>query len=128
MELAIVFQMSFVGMPSIFYGDEKGLTGLSEPQYRQAMDFDRKDALEDVYRSLIRLRQEDPTLRYGAFRTVEAKGGLYCYERSYEGQTIRVTMNAGIEAVSVKASGKLLLQKGYEHGLLGENGYLIERL
>lgn len=128
MELAIVFQLSFVGMPSIFYGDEKGLMGQSEPEYRQAMDFDRKDTLEDVYRRLIQLRQAQPALRYGGVRTIEAIGGLYCYERSYNNQTIRVTMNTGIEAVSLEASGIQLLQKNYEHGLLGENGYLIERL
>ena len=128
MELAIVFQMTFIGMPSIFYGDEKGLMGLSEPEYRQAMDFDRRDALGDVYRRLIRLRQEEPTLRFGAFRTVEAKGGLYCYERSYENQTIRITLNAGSKPISVDADKTPLLQKDYEHGLLGENGYLIERL
>lgn len=128
MELAIVFQMSFVGMPSIFYGDEKGLMGLSEPEYRQAMDFGRTDALEDVYRRLIRLRQEQPALRCGEFRTVEAAGRLYSYERTLEGQTVRVTMNAGAENIPVKAAGKPLLQKSYAHGLLGENGYLIERL
>ena len=128
LELAIVFQMSFIGMPSIFYGDEKGLMGQAEPEYRQAMDFDRADTLEGVYRRLIRLRREQNALRCGDFRTIEARGGLYCYERSCEDQTIRVTMNAGIEAVPVAASGIRLLQKNYEHGLLEENGYLIERL
>ena len=128
MELAIVFQMSFVGMPSIFYGDEKGLMGLSEPEYRQAMDFGREDALEDVYRRLIRLRQEQPALQRGEFHTVKAEGSLYCYERTLDGQTVRITMNAGAGALPVKAAGKPLLQKSYEHGLLGGNGYLIERL
>lgn len=128
MELAVVFQMSFVGMPSIFYGDEKGLMGLSEPEYRQAMDFDKTDVLENVYRRLIRLRQEQPALRRGEFRTVEVEGSLYCYERTLDGQTVRITMNAGAGALPVKAAGKPLLQKSYEHGLLGENGYLIERL
>ncbi len=128
MELAIVFQMSFVGMPSIFYGDEKGLMGLSEPEYRQAMDFDREDTLEDVYRRLIRLRQEQPALRRGEFRTVEAKGNLYCYERTLDTQTLQITMNAGAEMFSIPVVGTPLLQKSYEHGLLGENGYLIERL
>lgn len=128
MELAVVFQMSFVGMPSVFYGDEKGLMGLSEPEYRQAMDFDRKDALEDVYRRLICLRRDQPALRYGEYRTIEAKGRLYCYERCYGGQTIRITLNAGSNPVCIVAAGKPLLQKNCEHGLLEENGYLIERL
>ena len=128
MELAIVFQMSFVGMPSIFYGDEKGLMGQSEPEYRQVMDFGRENALEDVYRRLIRLRQEQPALRRGEFRTVEAKGSLYCYERTLDTQTVRITMNAGAEMFSIPVVGTLLLQKSYVHGLLGENGYLIERL
>lgn len=128
MELAVVFQMTFPGMPSIFYGDEKGLMGLSEPEYRQAMDFDRADALEGVYRRLICLRQERPALRHGEFRTVEANGGLYSYERRHGEQAIRVTLNAGADPRPVSASGKPLLQKSFEHGLLKENGYLIELL
>ena len=102
--------------------------GLSEPEYRQAMDFDRGDALEEVYRRLIRLRQEQPALRRGEFRTVEAKGSLYCYKRTLGTQTLRITMNAGAEMFSIPVVGTPLLQKSYEHGLLGENGYLIERL
>ena len=32
-----IFQMTFPGMPSVFYGDELGITGIEEADYRQAM-------------------------------------------------------------------------------------------
>ena len=31
--LAVLFQMTFVGMPTVFYGDELGMTGLKELDY-----------------------------------------------------------------------------------------------
>ena len=37
MKLAVLFQMTFVGMPCVFYGDEKGMTGVLEEEYRQPM-------------------------------------------------------------------------------------------
>lgn len=40
-ELAVLFLMTFPGMPSVFYGDELGVTGLCEDDYRQAMPWER---------------------------------------------------------------------------------------
>lgn len=35
--LTILFMMTFVGMPTVFYGDELGVQGLSEEEYRCPM-------------------------------------------------------------------------------------------
>ena len=67
MELAVLFQMTFVGMPSIFYGDEKGLLGQCEPEYRRPMEFDADSPLEDVYRKLIAVRKEHESLCDGEY-------------------------------------------------------------
>lgn len=125
MELAVVFQMTFPGMPSVFYGDEKGLEGKEEPEYRRAMDFDRRDPLEAVYRKLISLRRNHHALKYGEFITLKAKGGLYVFQRKTAGETATIYLNSGSGAESVSASDLPLLHKNFENGLLKENGYII---
>ena len=39
-------KMTFPGMPCVFYGDEKGLCGVSEREYRQAMAWGKTHPLE----------------------------------------------------------------------------------
>ena len=39
-KLAALFMFSFVGMPMLFYGDELGLSGLKELDYRSPMPWD----------------------------------------------------------------------------------------
>lgn len=44
-KLAIIFQMCFPGIPSVFYGDELGVTGIREEEYRQPMPWGRQQIL-----------------------------------------------------------------------------------
>ncbi len=125
MELAVLFQMTFVGMPSVFYGDEKGLTGIAEREYRQAMRFDRQNILESVYRQFIALRREYPALRRGDFRTLSAQGMVYGFRRSYQGEAVNIYMNAGNTPVHLPAQKQILLQKGWDCGLLKAKGYVV---
>lgn len=125
MELAVLFQMTFPGMPSIFYGDEKGLAGKSEPEYRRPMEFDRVDSIEEVYRRFIALRLEHIALRRGEFRTVFTEKGVYGYELCHASERITVYMNSGSEETKIPVSGKILMKKNFRDGMLGENGYVI---
>ena len=51
MKLAVLFQMTFVGMPCVFYGDEKGMTGVLEEEYRRPMPWENAGgALDTFYR------------------------------------------------------------------------------
>ena len=127
MEAALVFQMTFPGMPGVFYGDEKGMTGLSEAEYRQPMKWNDKSPLEGVYRTLIGIRKENPALTRGRYETVRAKDKLYEYRRTDEGQTVSVAINMGDCDVPCDAGSKIILQKGYIGGLLKAKGYCISK-
>ena len=119
MELAVLLQMTFPGMPCVFYGNEKGLCGTTESEYRQAMAWDKTHPLEEVYRSLIALRKEHPALRYGNFRTNAASDKVYRYSRIWEDQKITVTMNLGAEPIQAPKQGRLLLKKGKNRDIIG---------
>ncbi len=125
MELSVLLQMTFPGMPCVFYGDEKGLQGIQEREYRQAMAWDGTHPLEDVYRKLISLRENTPALRYGIFRTNHASGNVYSYSRVWRGQKITVTMNLGVVPIHAPQQGKILLKKGENRDIIGAWEYEV---
>ena len=57
--LAVLFEMAFVGMPTVFYGDELGIEGISELDYRAPMPWGGGDGkLQGFFRRAITLRHE----------------------------------------------------------------------
>ena len=125
LELAVLLQMTFPGMPCVFYGDEKGLCGESEPEYRRPMAWDASSPLEEVYRRMIALRKTHPALRYGSFHTELACGGVYRYSRVWNGTKITVAMNLGAEPVKAEKRGTLLLKKGENRDIIGAWEYEV---
>ncbi len=124
-ELSVLLQMTFPGMPCVFYGDEKGINGLTESEYRQAMAWGKSHPLETVYRQLISLRKEHPALRYGDFRTECASGKIYSFSRTWNNSKITVTMNLGIEPIPTSEQGRILLKKGENHDIIGAWEYEV---
>ena len=116
MELAVLFQMTFVGMPSIFYGDEKGLVGKSEQEYRRPMEFDVDSPLEDVYRKLIAVRKEHESLCDGEYETLLSDGKAYGYRRYDEKESVSVYLNNGEKSLSVPDEGRIIISKNYADG------------
>ena len=94
--LAVLFQMTFPGVPSVFYGDERGIDGILEEEYRAAMPWQKeKDDLFAFYQIAIRLRREHETLRNGKYRTIQADKGdrLYIYAREFDSDKIVIAIN-----------------------------------
>ena len=125
MELSVLLQMTFPGMPCVFYGNEKGLVGTAESEYRQAMPWEKTHPLEEVYRRLIALRNEHPALRYGDFRTNTASDKVYSYSRRWDGKKITVTMNLGDVPIPTPNHGRLLLKKGENRAMIGAWEYEV---
>lgn len=128
MKLAVLFQMTFVGMPCVFYGDEKGMTGLAEEEYRRPMPWNQAESpLQPFYQKAIALRSQYVTLRRGTFRVVYAQpgGGLYHYARALGGETVGVILNNGDAPQSVSVPGKILWQERLEGDILGAYGFVV---
>ena len=125
MELAVLLQMTFPGMPCVFYGNEKGLCGTTESEYRQAMAWEKYHPMEDIYRSMIALRKAHPALRYGNFRTIVASNKVYSYSRTWNDKRITVTMNLGAAPIQVPKHGRLLLKKGENRDIIGAWEYEV---
>ena len=129
MRLAVLFQMTFLGAPSVFYGDERGIAGMREDEYRHPMDWSGAPCpLADFYRQAIRLRREQPALRRGGFRTLCAEGGLYGYRRADDESAVSVWLNNQEQEARLPAApGQLLWAQGLENGRLAPMGFAIFR-
>lgn len=81
-KLISFMQMTFFGAPCIYYGDEIGMQGLSDPHNRMPYTWRNVDPdLSEHYKRLAKMRNASPALRTGGFKTLFAKDGAYVYER-----------------------------------------------
>ncbi|MBP8949890.1 MAG: glycoside hydrolase family 13 protein [Candidatus Promineofilum sp.] len=96
--LAFLCQMTAPGAPNIYYGDEIGLNGRSDPYCRKAFPWHEPeswntDLLAEV-RRLTALRHRLAALRRGAFCPLHAAGRLAVYERRLGDERVVVAINA----------------------------------
>ena len=117
-KLFAVFQMTYVGAPMIYYGDEVGMWGANDPDCRKPMvwedmvyddevtlpDGSKKATPDKVevntellahYQKLIGLRHALPALRTGSFETVLTDDGrqLYGFRRKLGDEEVVVVLN-----------------------------------
>ena len=133
LRLATLFQMTFPGAPSIYYGDEIGLPGGHDPDNRRAFPWDDHDAwdhdvLHEVQR-LIALRNTHPSLRRGSFVFLHAAGEVAAYLRQLDGESIVVVINAGTQTQRVElptlghlADGAVMTEAWTHKPIRVENG------
>lgn len=107
MKLAALFQLTFLGTPCIYYGDEVGLDGENDPGCRKCMEWDKEkqdQELLDYYKRMIKLRHEHAALRTGSFRFLYAKeqDQVIAYERADEEEQFVIVVNNGTRRRSVR--------------------------
>lgn len=69
--LATLLQMTYQGVPSIYYGDERGMEGLCDPCNRGPYPWDGGDAdCQVMYRNTTQLRRALPVLTDGIVRPI----------------------------------------------------------
>ncbi len=128
-KLAIVFQMCFPGIPSVFYGDELGITGIREEEYRQPMPWGRQDELYAFFEQVIGMRKQQKALTQGDYHTINAVAGsrLYGFERTYGKQRVMIFLN--MEEVKITClipeNAEILMQEGWKDNILDPYGYVV---
>ena len=86
MRQAVLLQMTWTGAPTIYYGDEAGLGGFTDPDNRRTYPWGREDrALVEYHRILANLRRISPALRRGSLLRLPDADGLLAYARFVRG-------------------------------------------
>ena len=126
MKLAVLFQMTFVGMPCIFYGDELGMTGFSEEEYRHPMEWENTaHPLYEFYRKAIALRNRYPALRRGTFVQESSDDAVFRYSRILDDEKITVILNRSDTAVSFQPCKEFLWKSGEQNAILEQYGFVV---
>jgi len=104
--LFYAYMFSVPGLPVVYYGDEFGMTGASDPDNRRMMRFgnqltgDEQKMLK-VTKQIIRTRDNNTALRYGDFYTLLAEDNIYAFIRSDFYERVLVILNKSDESKTV---------------------------
>lgn len=117
LKLISIFQMTYIGAPMLFYGDEVGMWGATDPYCRKPMLWEEylydkeknpsyvnqgekysQEVDKDLfqwYKKLIKIRKENKVLVYGRFKELLADNynNILAYERISEGYSMVIVLN-----------------------------------
>ena len=118
-KLFAIMQMTYVGAPMVYYGNEIGMWGGNDPDCRKPMIWDDINYVDEVYnidgtrhdpdkveinydlfdhyKKLIAIRNSSPALQMGSYNAFFAddKNGLLIFERQYQDEKVIVVINNG---------------------------------
>ena len=94
MKEAVVIQMTWPGAPTLYYGDEAGLCGFTDPDNRRTYPWGKEDkVLIRFHRDMIRIHRENPALRTGSVKFLRGDRNILCYARFNRAQQFIIVVN-----------------------------------
>jgi len=94
LKMVSLLQMTFPGVPCIYYGDEAGCQGFEDPFNRGTYPWDKEDKeLLSWYRTITKLRVDNPPLVKGRWYPLSAMDDLFVYLRVHQSQAILCLFN-----------------------------------
>lgn len=103
MREAIVVQMTWVGAPTLYYADEAGVCGFTDPDNRRTYPWGHEDKeLISFYREMIRIHKNYVSLKKGSLRILKTDYALLSYGRFLEDEQIIVVLNNADKLREVK--------------------------
>lgn len=107
-KMASLLQYTLMGVPSIYYGDEIGMEGYTDPLNRGCFRWDSLDnELLDWYKLLGKIRSEYSAFSKGEYEEVVASGGLFAFKRFDENSEVLVVVNNTCDNAVLKFNGTL---------------------
>jgi len=150
-KLIAIFQMTYLGAPTIYYGDEAGMWGADDPDCRKPMlwrdmkyederthpfgkprPVDENSFNENLfahYKKLIHLRKQHPALQTGKFASIltDDKQDVYAFERFGSRERLIVLLNNSIRQQTVHLSLKQIHFKKDLQDLLTGESFQVEK-
>jgi alpha-glucosidase len=94
MREAVIMQMTWVGAPTIYYGDEAGVCGFTDPDNRRTYPWGKEDhELVSFHKEAIAIHKENPVLIHGSLKFLSLEYQFISYARFSEKDQIIVVVN-----------------------------------
>ncbi|MGN1147092.1 MAG: alpha-glycosidase [Lachnospiraceae bacterium] len=79
---AVVIQMTWPGAPAVYYGDEAGVCGFTDPDNRRTYPWGHEDKeLIDFHKEIIKIHKACPELRTGSIKSLDQDYNFLAYGR-----------------------------------------------
>lgn len=102
MREAVAVQMTWVGAPTVYYGDEAGVCGFTDPDSRRTYPWGQENReLVEFHKEMIRIHKREKPLRTGSLKMLSWSSNVLAYARFQEGEQIIVVLNNSKELKEV---------------------------
>ncbi|MGN0317167.1 MAG: glycoside hydrolase family 13 protein [Lachnospira sp.] len=91
---AVVIQMTWPGAPTVYYGDEAGVCGFTDPDNRRTYPWGNEDRmLVDFHREVIKMHRKNEVLKTGSYKQLYSAYNLIAYGRFSRKDAVIVVIN-----------------------------------
>ncbi len=116
--------------PTIYYGDEIGLTGERDPLCRKTFPWDKSNWNEDLHdylREVIAVRHALPALRTGSYEPIYAEGDVLAFLRKHKLDNVLVVLNNSVSKQTLDLNvGDAFSNETELQDQLGDASYRVE--
>lgn len=103
MKEAVVMQMTWPGAPTIYYGDEAGVVGWTDPDNRRTYPWGNEDMeLLNLHKAMISMRNACPTLKTGSIKFLHGEHNVVAYGRFDDRDRLVIAVNNSHEHKKIK--------------------------
>ena len=103
MEMAVAFQMTWIGAPTLYYGDEAGVCGFTDPDNRRTYPWGKEDfELIEFHREMIAIHRRNPVLKFGSTKILKAEKEIVAFARFDEKDQMVTVINMSDEEQIIK--------------------------
>lgn len=108
-KVATLLQFTLCGVPSIYYGDEIGMQGYSDPLNRGTYPWGMEDAnLLAWYKFLSKLRSEYSAFNQGDFEEIFECNGIYIYKRFDSNSQVLLGVNMSDKTLDLEFNNEMI--------------------
>ncbi len=94
MREAVLFQMTWPGAPTLYYGDEAGMTGFTDPDSRRPYPWGKEDRrMLHFHKDAIAFHKENKVLKFGSVRFLKGDKDFISYARFDQKEQIVCAFN-----------------------------------
>ncbi len=94
MREAVLLQMTWPGSPTVYYGDEAGVVGWTDPDNRRTYPWGKEDQeMISFHKKAISLRKQYDTLRHGCLKRLFGEVGMIAYGRFDQKEKFVILLN-----------------------------------
>ena len=103
MREAVVMQMTWIGAPTVYYGDEAGVVGFTDPDNRRTYPWGKENQmLLQFHKEAIRIHKKSEALRLGSLEILGGKRNALAYGRFTDKEKMAVVVNNSDEPIRIR--------------------------